>query len=63
VTVKVAEVAFAFTVTVAGTLATAGFVLRSVTKAPPDGALPLRVTVPVELLIPPATDTGDKLTD
>jgi hypothetical protein len=63
VTVNVAVVAFAATVTLAGTLPADGLLLESVTRAPPDGAGPVRVTVAVELLLPPATGLGDKLTD
>ena len=57
VTVKVALVAPAATVTLAGTLATAVLLLDSVTTAPPLGAAPLRVTVPCEEL-PPVTLLG-----
>jgi hypothetical protein len=45
------------TVTVAGTVATEVLPLDSDTTAPPAGAGPLSVTVPVELL-PPATEDG-----
>jgi len=55
--VKVAVVAFAATVTLAGTCAAAVLLLDRVTAAPPAGAGPLRVTVPVELT-PPMTDVG-----
>jgi hypothetical protein len=57
VTVKVAVVAFAATVTVAGTCAAAVLLLESVTTVPPMGAGALSVTVPLELL-PPITDAG-----
>lgn len=57
---KVADVAFAATVTVAGTVATAVFALVSVTMVPPDGAGPVRVTVPVEDA-PPMTTVGLRL--
>ena len=57
VTVKVALVAPAGTVTLAGTVATAVLLLDSVTTAPPLGAAPLRVTVPCEEL-PPVTLLG-----
>jgi hypothetical protein len=56
---NVAVVAPAATVTLAGTWA-AALLLESVTTAPPDGAAPLSVTVPVEPL-PPITLAG--LTD
>jgi hypothetical protein len=57
VTVNVAVVAAAATVTVAGTVAAAVLLLLSATTAPPDGAGPLRVTVPVDG-VPPVTDVG-----
>ena len=56
VTVNVAVVALAATVTLDGTVAAALLLVR-VTTAPPDGAGPLRVTVPVEGL-PPVTEVG-----
>src|SRR2546422_10707763 len=55
-TVKFALVAAAATVTLAGTVATAAFPLERVTTAPPAGAGPLRVTVPVDGL--PADTLG-----
>ena len=55
-TAKVAVVAPAATVTLAGTVA-AAWLLDSVTAAPPEGATPLNVTVPVEAL-PPTTLVG-----
>ena len=48
VTVKVALVAPAGTVTLAGTVATAVLLLESVTTAPPEGAAALKVADPVE---------------
>jgi hypothetical protein len=62
VTVKIAVVAFAGTRTVAGTVA-AATLLDSVTRVPPAGADPLRVTVAVELAVPPTTLAGFNTTD
>src|SRR2546422_11475374 len=56
-TVNVALVAPAATVTLEGTLAAVVLLLESVTTAPPVGAAPLSVTVPVEEF-PPATLVG-----
>src|SRR5205823_11709817 len=50
------------TVTLEGTLA-AALLLESVTCAPPAGAGPLRVTVPVEDCTPPTTLVGFKVSD
>ena len=55
--VKLAVVAFAATVTLAGTVAADVLLFERVTTAPPVGAGPLRVTVPVED-VPPITDRG-----
>ena len=56
-TANVAVVAPAATVTLAGTPAAVVLLLESVTCAPPAGAGPLNVTVPVEEL-PPVTLVG-----
>jgi len=61
VTVKVAVVAVAATVTLAGTVA-AALLLDSVTTAPPVGAALLKVTVPVDE-VPPVTEVGFSVTD
>ena len=61
-TVKFAALAPAGTVTLAGTVATAGLVLRSATTAPPAGAAALRVTVPIEAA-PPVTLWGLRLNE
>jgi hypothetical protein len=55
--VKVAVLALAATVTLAGTVAADVSLLLRVTSAPPTGAGPLSVTVPVEDT-PPTTDVG-----
>jgi hypothetical protein len=62
VTVNVAVVAFGAIVTLAGTLAAAVLLLPSVTSAPPAGAGPLSVTVPVDEF-PPRTDVGLSVTE
>ena len=56
-TVKVALVAPAGTNTLEGTRA-APLLLESATVAPPAGAAPLNVTVPVEDCVPPITLVG-----
>lgn len=56
-TVNVALVLPAATVTLAGTVATLVLLLESVTTAPPEGAWPERVTVPWDVL-PPLTLFG-----
>ena len=62
VTMNVAELPPAATVTLAGTLATVGWLLDSATTVPPAGALPLSVTVPVEEL-PAFTVEGESVND
>jgi hypothetical protein len=61
-TVNVALVAPAVTVTLDGTVATDVSLLERATVAPPLGAGALRVTVPVELF-PPLTDFGLSVSD
>src|SRR5213594_103750 len=61
-TVKVAVMPPVGTVTLAGTVATPGLLLDRLTTAPPLGAGPLSVTVPVEEL-PPVTLVGLRLSD
>jgi hypothetical protein len=66
VTVNVAEVLPAATVMLVGTVAADVLLLERVTTAPPVGAAPLRVTVPVEGLAPVTllgfSDTDDAVT-
>ena len=61
VTVNVAVLAFAGTVTLTGTAASE-LLLLSETKAPDEGAEPFRVTVPVDEL-PPTTEFGLKVSE
>ena len=61
-TVKVAVFVFTATVTLTGTEATDGLLLDSVTTAPPAGAGPFSVTVPVDRL-PPLTELGLSATE
>ena len=58
---NVAVVTFGAIVTLVGTVAAAVLLLPSVTSAPPAGAGPLSVTVPVDAL-PPRTAVGLNLT-
>lgn len=53
---KVALVAFAATVTLAGTVAAEVLLLDSVTTAPPDGAADVRVAVPCTVAPPVALE-------
>src|SRR2546430_1932579 len=57
-TLKLAAVAPAATVTLAGTRTAVVLLLESETTAPPEGAAPLNVTVPVEDCVPPVTAVG-----
>jgi hypothetical protein len=61
-TVKVALLAPAGTITLKGTLA-APLLLESITVAPPAGAGRLRVTAPVEDCTPPITLVGFSLSE
>ena len=62
-TVNVPLVAPAATVTLEGTLAAAVLLLESATCAPPAGAAPVNVTVPVEDCAPPITLVGLSVSD
>jgi hypothetical protein len=62
VTENVAVVAPEATVTLAGTVATEVLLLLIVTRAPPPGAGPFSVTVPVDEL-PPTTEFGLNVTE
>src|SRR5438876_2898163 len=61
-TVNVALVAPAVTVTLEGTVATDVSLLESATCAPPDGAGPLSVTLPVDEF-PPVTLVGLRVSE
>ncbi len=61
VTLNVAEIALAGTITLDGTPAAAVLLLDNVTVDPPDGARPVNVTVPVEE-VPPVTEDGTRVT-
>src|SRR5947208_15420097 len=61
--VNVALVAPAATVTLEGTVAAAVLLLESATCAPPAGAAPLNVTVPVEDCVPPIALGGLSVSD
>jgi len=61
-TVNVAPLAPAGTITLDGTLA-APLLLESMIVAPPAGAGPVRVTVPVEDCIPPITLEGSSVSE
>src|SRR5207302_1747997 len=63
VTVKLALLAPAGTVTLDGGAAMLGLLLDRETTAPPLGAGPLRVTVPVEDCVPPVTLVGFSVSD
>ena len=63
VTAKVAPVAPAATVTLPATVATARLLLDSVTGAPPAGAGPFSLTVPVGEAVPPVTLAGLTLSE
>jgi hypothetical protein len=63
VTVNVADVWPAGTVTLTGTVAVAVLLLLSATSVPPVGAPPDKVTVPVEFAEPPFTTVGDNDND
>ena len=60
---NVALVAPAATVTLDGTVAAAVLLLESPIVAPPTGAAPLSVTVPVEDCVPPTTLVGFSVSD
>ena len=60
--VNVAVLAPARTVTLAGAVAAAVLLLERLTTAPPVGAGPFRVTLPVEE-VPPITLVGFRVTD
>jgi hypothetical protein len=59
VIVNVALVDPAAIVTLAGAVAALVSLLDNVTRAPPDGAAPVSVTVPVAFVLPPVTLVGE----
>jgi hypothetical protein len=59
---NVADVIFAGTVTVEGTVATVVLLLVKLTVAPSGGAGPLKVTVPIAC-VPPCTEVGLKVSE
>jgi hypothetical protein len=62
VTVNCAELAPPITVTLGGTLTTAGLVAERDTTTPPAGAVPFKFTVPV-VELPPLTLLGDNVSE
>ncbi len=62
VTVKFAEAAPGLITTLVGTLATDGLLLVNTTTAPPEGAEPSSITMPLDGLLP-TTDVGFRVTE